>query len=361
MFIRLQGLFSAARKARPAGNAAVLTAAALACFLVQGMQVPVYGYTAVEGTVTARSGFVRKEASVSSSCVFCVSKDDTVVITDEKTAADGRKWYRIQLGGSEGYIRSDLVKKTGNRVNTASKSTASADQVVSNIPAAGTGESKAVTGMVKGSRVIIREKESTSSQVISRLDNGDCVAVTGVKQGSDDGCMWYAVSVIKNGSFYTGYIRSDLLAVNGTPPTLSTTEAAVQSAASSALLPGLNTAGTVQTLSLPGASALPSQLPAVNGVGQAALPNTQNTAASVSTVQLGTVKGMGVNIRKKPVSGEVVAKLNTGHQITVTKFKVAKDGNIWCKISYIYNMTPGVGFIRSDFVSGITIVNPQGQ
>ena len=33
---------------------------------IPGVLVPAYGYTAVKGTVTARSGFVRKEASTSS-------------------------------------------------------------------------------------------------------------------------------------------------------------------------------------------------------------------------------------------------------------------------------------------------------
>ena len=89
-----------------------------------------YAYTAVKGTVSCTSGKVRKEASTSSSFAFGVRKDEEVVVIDEKKGSDGRLWYRIKVGSSTGYIRSDLVTKSKTKAEQQGTS-ADADQAQS--------------------------------------------------------------------------------------------------------------------------------------------------------------------------------------------------------------------------------------
>ena len=95
---------------------------------------------------------------------------------------------------------------------------------------------------------------------------------------------------------------------------------------------------------------LPAAVPDIGGTG---VTGAGAAAAAVPSVQIGSVKGMGVNVRNKPVDGSVLAKVSTGQQVTVTEYCKADDGYIWCRISFIYNKMPSSGYIRSDFVTGI--------
>ncbi|MBQ7562848.1 MAG: SH3 domain-containing protein [Lachnospiraceae bacterium] len=306
---------------------------------IPGVLVPAYGYTAVKGTVTARSGFVRKEASTSSSCVFCVSKGDEVIVLGEKKGSDGRVWYQIQLGGSTGYIRSDLVSKSNIKVSVPAANTdtqTASTQLVNTQTGAGASSGQAVTGSVKRPRTIVRKSSSTASDVVTVLEQGKNVTVTGSKTG-EDGSLWYVVGVVNNASAYSGYIRADLLSVNGTVPTPSQAALTAQQTAAQADL----TATITQAA--------------------AAAATQQYTAGAVSaSIQVGKTKGSGVNIRELPVSGNVVANVSSGLSVTVTEFVRGEDGNIWCKIAFIYNKTPSTGYIRSDFLEGINLVNPEG-
>ena len=70
---------------------------------------------AADGKVTASSAKIRKEASTTSDVVGSAKQNDTFTITAETTGADGRIWYEISFDGNKkGYIRSDLMQKTGD-------------------------------------------------------------------------------------------------------------------------------------------------------------------------------------------------------------------------------------------------------
>jgi uncharacterized protein YgiM (DUF1202 family) len=303
------------------------------------MKESVYGFTVVNGVVTARSGFVRMDASTSSSCVFCVSNGDIVTITGVEKLPNGEKWYKVEMGGQSGFIRSDLVfkpKTKKKKDDTVAQSTVPAVQGADNtgqsLPAvAGAVFPTAVTGTVKGSGVIMREKETTASGIIFSLNKGATVVVTGSVSGAD-GYIWYAVKAARNGVPFSGFIRSDLLTVNGD---------VTAAAGTAATLP------TTLPTTLP--ATLPSAVPDIGGTGVTGA----GAASGAASVQIGTVKGMGVNVRNNPVDGGVVAKVSTGQQVTVTGYSKANDGYVWCRISFIYNKMPSSGYIRSDFVKGI--------
>ena len=223
MCIRLQKVIFALLRGKAARNAFVVSAA-ISCMLCASylMQVSVYGFTVVNGVVTARSGFVRMDASTSSSCVFCVTNGDIVTITGKKKLENGEKWYKVEKDGQSGYIRSDLVykpktKKDDTQTQEAVPAAQTTDITGQSLPAAGAVFPTAVTGTVKGSGVIMREKETTASNILLSLNKGSTVVVTGTVSGGD-GYIWYAVKSAKNGVPFSGYIRSDLLTVNGEIP-----------------------------------------------------------------------------------------------------------------------------------------------
>ena len=352
MYTKLQRGMARAQAAKK-GLIAVLLVCALSCQNVLPLPfapVPAYGYTAVKGTITARSGFVRKEASTSSSCVFCVAKGDEVIILDEKKGSDGKTWYRIQVNESTGYIRSDLVSKSNIKVNVSTaqeqSSVAQSTQSVNTQTGTTLSSSQAVTGTVKGSRTIVRKGASTSTDIVTILDQGKNVTVTGSKTG-EDGSLWYVVGVVNNARAYSGYIRADLLSVNGSIPTSSTAVQAVNA------LTAQTAAANTSTSTIAAAF--------TQAATAAATAAQQYTVGAVSSsIQVGKIKGSGVNIRELPVSGTVVANVSSGLSVTVTEFVRGDDGNIWCKIAFIYNKTPLNGYIRSDFLEGIDLVNPEG-
>lgn len=79
--------------------------------------LPETSVTAVEqksAQITTDSANVRKGAGTGYDSVGKVTKGDTVTITGEATAADGKTWYQVTFGANSktGFIRSDLLQVT---------------------------------------------------------------------------------------------------------------------------------------------------------------------------------------------------------------------------------------------------------
>lgn len=289
-------------------------------------------YQAVRGTVSVKSGKVRKDADTKSSFVFGVTKDEIVTVIGEKKGTDGNLWYQIKVMNSVGYIRSDLIKKSNTVVKTestievADQSNDSANNkqdnstqngvLIETPPAIATQDG--VVPVVKGSNVIVREQSTTKAGIRTMVQKGQVVNVISQETGKDDGKTWYYVNFTMNGSSYKGYIRSDLVDLNGAPLTVPD--------------------------------------PTVNPETPSQPETPQNPQ-----VQIGTIRGMGVNIRKEPLNGAVICQLNAGTQITVIEQVRGADMNIWCKINFTYNKKPQTGYVRSDFTNGITLGIPSEQ
>lgn len=290
--------------------------------MMSGVQ-SAYGYTAVNGTVTCTSGIVRKDASTSSACVFCVSKDESVTITDEKKDSSGTVWYQIKMGENTGYIRSDLVKKSTTKTsvvadaNSATATTASA--------------SSGVSGKVKSDNTIMRLSASKTGDIATTINKDTEITASKAVDG-EDGKEWYYVTAVKNGIIFKGYIRNDLVTMSGKVPKELKTE-------------------NTEEQKTDDSNAEENKAKEEN-TGDNAAEQTPQTAGKT---QIGKVKASGVNVRKEPVNGEVVGRVTTGQSVTVTDYTTAADGNVWFKISFIYNLQALSGYIRSDFVEGITI------
>lgn len=281
--------------------------------------VHTYGYTAVKGTVTVKSGRARKSASEKSQFVFGVIKDETVTIIGEEKGDDGKIWYKIKVLNSVGYIRSDLVKKSNVVVKSESTPDEKKEELTNKDANAGATNTTVQTGStgpcVKGSNVICREEASTKAGIRVVVQNGQALTIISTDKGKDDDKQWHYVSFRKNDKEYKGYIRSDLVDMNGT---IATGNASVAE----------NTTG-----------------------GEGASQNS----TSKKEPQVGKIKGTGVNIRMAPVDGKVVCRLTTGDQITVTdQIKSEQDNMIWYKISFVSGNKPQNGYVRSDLTEGIT-------
>lgn len=274
----------------------------------------VYGYTAVKGTVKAKSGIVRESASTSAACAFCVKSGEEVVILSEETGNDSKIWYKIKVQDSTGYIRSDLVTKSNVKVNVdtepveeKSKENAAENNSEGNTSEGNTsGGFTSQVGKVKSSGVNVR-KEPVDGKIVTRVTAGDSITAVNSVTGSD-GNLWYAISFVQDKKALNGYIRADFTEGITPPDTTASTTA------------GSDTATETAT----------------------------NLTPSVKT---GMIRGTSVRIRDKEVSGAVVVQLNPGHAFTVLDEVKGEDNYSWYKISFNYQGTNKEGYVRSDLVT----------
>jgi uncharacterized protein YgiM (DUF1202 family) len=208
-----------------------LLAAMTVVFLMVSIGVSTIVSHAQEGTVTGQSVNVRSEASSSSDILASVVKGDKIDIIGSVTGADGYTWYQIYIDASKkGYVRSDFVSTSGSvsalpnnsETTTTETSTSTGDTVTTEGVNAVNPVSATVSG---GQSVRVRADASTSSSIVTTVENGLALTVTGTKTGLD-GNVWYLSEFIKNNASVVGYIRSDFVTLEGelTAPVEETAE-----------------------------------------------------------------------------------------------------------------------------------------
>lgn len=181
------------------GMAALGVVFAVAIFVMMNMEV----LAQAEGTVTADSAKIRSEASTSSNAVSSVKKGDKLTITEETTGSDGMVWYKVFVDADTlGYIRSDLIKKGEGSI---SQGTSTSTVAVTPI----TQQSATVTG----NNVRVRDNAGTSGSIVTTIQDGTVITLTGEATGSD-GKKWYEVSFNSGTNTVTGFIRSDFIQID---------------------------------------------------------------------------------------------------------------------------------------------------
>ncbi|WP_029322511.1 SH3 domain-containing protein [Butyrivibrio sp. AE3004] len=188
---------------RKAGNMALCAAAMLtagAMVFAQPMSV-----LAATGTITSSNVKVRSEASTSSQQVSSLNNGDKVDIIDETTDSQGYVWYRIYVNGNEyGYIRSDLVSKSGE---TKSTNAGTAGESLPETQVSAIAE-QAATVTVESANV--RSGAGTGYSNLGTVKNGDGVTVIGEANGTDSK-KWYQIKFGESGR--TGFVRADLVQI----------------------------------------------------------------------------------------------------------------------------------------------------
>ncbi|MBO4267272.1 MAG: SH3 domain-containing protein [Lachnospiraceae bacterium] len=384
-----------------------------------------YGATVSSGTVKVSSGFVRTAPSSQSAVSFCVASGNEVAILGEEKAKDGI-WYRVAVGTSTGYIRSDLITKTDKKVsvsdsltkNTAGNQTPAATAATASATTAASAGSSGSIGVVNGTSVRMRKNASLSSGIVTVLNTGATLSILAEGKASD-GQIWYQVKKDDQ----TGFIRSDLITKSGNSAATTTAATTAPTTATATmetngvtktiepgtgLVKGVNVrirnsastagniVGTVSTgceLKLLGVEKAPDREwikieatvegQAVNGyiardyvtvtkevkevtqttqtlIGSdqpAASSQTPRTVSDKDTDSGGdpggaaSVKGVGVRIRQAPVDGNVVCQLSSGHPLTINKEVSGSDDYTWYQVSFSYLGSGREGYVRSDLVT----------
>jgi hypothetical protein len=182
------------------------TILAAAISLVMGLGI--VSFADDKGTVTVSSAKIRASADASSEQLGSVTLGDTIDIISQTTGTDGSTWYQVYVEGStKGYIRADLVQKsgTGTISTTTSTTTTATDTSVTEATAV---DAKKCT--VSQNSVRIRKGASTNHEVVATANRGMTLTITGEATGSD-GKLWYQVTFTYNSKDVTGFIRSDLV------------------------------------------------------------------------------------------------------------------------------------------------------
>ena len=157
--------------------------------------------------------------------------------------------------------------------------------------------SAANTGKVTASAAKVRESASTSSEAIASVTKGDTVSIVGQVTG-DDGKIWYEIHVNADTK---GYVRSDLVQVDGT------------------------------------------------------VSNTGSTSSSADVTKLNPVSakvtGNQVNVRKSAdAKSDKITSVDKGTVLTIVGKVTGTDKKVWYKVEFVSNNKDVTGFIRSDFV-----------
>lgn len=298
----------------------------------------VYGATVNTATVKAKSAFVRKGSSTKNETAFCVKNGDTVAVLSEEKGDDGKTWYKVAIGDSVGFIRSDLVTKTDTKITVSDSLVTSSNKKSQDSSAStktqetttsSTNDTKQTTtqttgsektGIVKGTYVRIRSNASTTSALVNYVNTGDIVTIVGEGKGSD-GQVWYQIKK----DDCTGFIRSDLLtgiSYSGTSTGTST---------------GSNTLATASTSNTSSTS------------------STSNTSDATSTKEIqpgtGLVKGINVRIRDKAsTEGAILKTVSTGAEITLLDKETGQDRD-WYKVEITDGDKKVDGYIAASYVT----------
>lgn len=210
-----------------------LMAAAMMCIMLTGYSME--SHAQAQGKITAASAKIRETPDTNSNVLASVVKGDELTIDSQTKDSAGTVWYCVFVDGeTKGYVRSDLIEKTGDGTipeqaapSTTSSETTSADANTANTtepPATNTdvqvGVSTTVEALqtvgatVNNDNVRVRSEASTSSEIVTQIKKDTAVTITGQAAGSD-GKTWYLVSFMNNSNTVTGFIRSDFVDVSG--------------------------------------------------------------------------------------------------------------------------------------------------
>ena len=208
---------------------AVLTLALMCSLGLTAGFFSIVSHAASAGRVTSSDGAkVRSSASTSADVLTSYPKDTVISIRAQIQGTDGTTWYEVHTDDSTiGYVRSDLVEITdGSTPPTSTQVTPTSTEApaaattppateapVSNETPAEVSAVNPVSATVTGSGnggVRVRSNASTTSPIVTTVQNGLALTVTGQATGADSK-VWYQVNFIADANEVTGFIRSDFV------------------------------------------------------------------------------------------------------------------------------------------------------
>ena len=174
--------------------------------------------------IGADSVNIRESASTGSAKVGSAQRDAAVDIRGKATASDGTVWYQVFVNANTlGYIRSDYVQITdGTTPPTVEATTTTQNTTQTTTTTTNTNETTVDVTAVEplsatvtnAQKVRVRSNASTTSSIITSVQNGSALTVTGQATGTDNK-TWYQVEFISNGTSVVGFIRSEYVSLSG--------------------------------------------------------------------------------------------------------------------------------------------------
>ena len=283
------------------------------------------------GTVKGTYVRMRKNASLDSGVVTYLDSGATVNILAEGKANDGQIWYQVKNGDQTGFVRSDLITKTGT-TTAASETTASTNtSTASAASSSGSGVTKTIepgSGLVKGVNVRIRSNASTSGDIVGTVSSGCELKLLGIERATDR--EWIKIETTVDGKAVNGYIARDYVTVTKEVKEVTQT-----------------------TQTLVGSDTGPSAAATTTTTTNSNNNNTKTVSENDTgpTSDAASIKGVGVRIRQAPVDGNVVCQLSSGHPLTIKKETSGNDDYTWYQVSFSYLGSEKEGFVRSDLVT----------
>lgn len=181
----------------------VAGAVVMMCFMFVQLSITTW---AAEGKVTAQAAKIRASASTTSEQVGSAVRGETYTITGEETGADGYVWYKITFDGNKsGYVRSDLMQKSGEVTNTGGSINPSVEVT----------DVQPISATITGSSVRVRSDASTNGTILAGVVRDSVVTITGQAKDTQNK-TWYRVTFSSENGEVTGFIREDFLSVSGT-------------------------------------------------------------------------------------------------------------------------------------------------
>lgn len=227
-------------------------------------------YTETKATIVPASAKIRESAGSSSNVLGSAVKGTEVTIVDEAKDDAGTLWYKVNVNGNTGYIRSDLVtaaaadsadsadnsdakaddskaddaKATDTKTTDTKATDTKADDTQKTTTATNTATTidgtqidltaitlpDGVTGadaqyiIVNVTNGKIRSDASTKADIVDTLVKGSTLVSLGTKSDDSGKSWYYTVFTGNDGSQKNGYIRSDLITAGDVLPKADTTE-----------------------------------------------------------------------------------------------------------------------------------------
>lgn len=198
--------------------AGLLLAAGVALSVFAGTSLETYAYTQTTGKVTSDNVKVRESASTTAKQVSSLKNGDTVDIVDESKDASGYVWYKIYVNKNEfGYVRSDLVSKSGG--SSSSSTTTTSTTSTASLPETSVTAVEQKTATITSDSVNVRQGAGTSYDSVGKVSKGETVTIIGEATGTDNK-TWYKVTFGANGK--EGFVRNDLLEISEVAPVENT-------------------------------------------------------------------------------------------------------------------------------------------
>lgn len=283
------------------------------------------------GVINSEYVRLRSMASTESSLVKYFNKGDIVIIVGEGKGKDGKIWYQTKSGNELGFVRSDLVNKVNNNLQTDSNINVENNNNTeenTDSEAENKKDNNTITnviagsGTVKGMFVRVREQASIASNILGVVNTGDSLPVLG--RVDAEGRQWIRTKINHEGSVKDAFIAGEYVSVSQEP--VEQKEEVKEDTKKDE-----NIAENKDETE----------------------DNKQNEVSNVTEPATGgaaSIKGVGVRIRQTPVTGNVMCQLSSGHPLLILGNEEGEDGHVWYNVSFSYLGNVKIGYVRDDYV-----------